>query len=1495
MLGRRSRWCGGLAAVGLTACGAVTDGLVHHWNFDEGPDWHDSPFLAVATNTVAYDQVGLADAALRNMGGASWVSGRQFTALLFDGATAHLEVAANLAETLGGTASLSFWLLTTQSGSDGVSEAPGLAGALGEGGVQWGALDAAGRLGLALDGVTAVRTPVPVNDGRWHHVVLTRDSATGVCGAYLDGAPVTGSGPTGARPRPFASLGRLEGGAANAFAGRLDQLHVFSRVLASNEVATLSANHAPKCWSLTTEGVNTRPFTTASVFARAYDVERDTLAVTRWTQPARGAAAYNGDGSFTYTPNAGTLGDDRFEVTVSDGQGGYRRVAVSLAVTAESAGGGIPVTTFREFAPLRTNGAEVVHSGWRIPRAVDWNGDGALDLLVGAGGYVWLYTNSGTRFAPAFAGGVKVQAAGAAIYAGTSTAPFTLADMTGDGVADLVLADSSSKLRVYRNTAAAGAVPVYAAYVRVKQTNGTDLVLADRRFDLGDWNGDGLPDLVTGTFSGAIQLFLNVGTSGDPRFGPGAALLSDSYQLYPRLADLNGNGFTDLLRGINWGNVLYWRDAGRRGLANPTTLALADAAGAAPDLHALTDGPIVDFGDFTGDGKLDLVIGGHAGDRLYLATGVQPSIAASLAEIEAVYDAHPADLGPALSANTNALLNVVNAANQNLVAYLQNGTLGTREALYAALTNHIARYPFLKYQTLDTTAFHQVPSIVLQNWVLLGHALADTPARRVEIADVMGLTGTARTIYLEAGLALGDNAKSIPAAYGTIRDFLRRHPRELFPDAVLTIDQLYGDGRGGFLWTPNSTKNTFGDWAVGSANEWASDLTAAIERVLGAGSASGDYFTFVLGHEVTHSLDGYVNGRANADLRRRWGLTLCTAAGPDVAAGASGWRDSAQTKANFLAQGYWDGSGATWDAAWSAYWTNGVGRAFRNTSFMRGSIDWFLDSSQESLATQANHHWANGPGRLIGAADRFRRAAGAGLGPLRANINEVVVFIDFLSAGMNRVNLVETKYQASPKQVNWFDHYADLERDDRGLIVRLSVDGQAYAFGYATNGVVTNVTTSLLLPAGDTAWTFRDTPRRLAVLANDTRLEGGPCRLDALSQPARGTVAAAASGGVVYTPAPGAVGWDSFSYRVTGDAGGAATATVAVEVVEAPAPGATLRVEYWHGIGSSSALSGLTSHPAFPHSPSVAYTTNSLFELRSNVADSYGTRCRARLVPEVSGDYTFWLASDDAGELWFGADGQAGGATRIASLTGWAGPRVWTKYASQKSVTLPLVAGGRYYLETLHKEGNGGDNLAVAWQVPGTAATNVIPAAQLRSPFWGYAAPAFDADPLLAAGASCGLPYGGSLAGRAADPDAGGGAWVFEKCAGPAWLTVAADGALAGTPALGDVGTNAFAVAVTDADGFRDEAVLRVVVAAAAPAAPAIVAHGFAITSAGLGFQFAGTPGERYQVEYAAALPVADAWQVVADIASLPVSPYAVSFPMTNAAGFFRVRHITGT
>ena len=39
---------------------------------------------------------------------------------------------------------------------------------------------------------------------------------------------------------------------------------------------------------------------------------------------------------------------------------------------------------------------------------------------------------------------------------------------------------------MYRNTAAAGQTPVFAAYVLAKNSSGVDFVLPDRRFDLGE-------------------------------------------------------------------------------------------------------------------------------------------------------------------------------------------------------------------------------------------------------------------------------------------------------------------------------------------------------------------------------------------------------------------------------------------------------------------------------------------------------------------------------------------------------------------------------------------------------------------------------------------------------------------------------------------------------------------------------------------------------------------------------------------------------------------------------------------------------------------------------------------------------------------------------------------------------------------------------------------------------------------------------------------------
>lgn len=62
------------------------------------------------------------------------------------------------------------------------------------------------------------------------------------------------------------------------------------------------------------------------------------------------------------------------------------------------------------------------------------------------------------------------------------------------------------------------------------------------------------------------------------------------------------------------------------------------------------------------------------------------------------------------------------------------------------------------------------------------------------------------------------------------------------------------------------------------------------------------------------------------------------------------------------------------------------------------------------------------------------------------------------------------------------------------------------------------------------------------------------------------------------------------------------------------------------------------------------------------------------------------------------------------------------------------------------------------------------------------------------------ITYSNNVAAYATDVDAGD-TLTFSKAVGPAWLNVAADGALTGSPTSGDGGTNFFTIRVTDAAG----------------------------------------------------------------------------------------------
>lgn len=139
--------------------------------------------------------------------------------------------------------------------------------------------------------------------------------------------------------------------------------------------------------------------------------------------------------------------------------------------------------------------------------------------------------------------------------------------------------------------------------------------------------------------------------------------------------------------------------------------------------------------------------------------------------------------------------------------------------------------------------------------------------------------------------------------------------------------------------------------------------------------------------------------------------------------------------------------------------------------------------------------------------------------------------------------------------------------------------------------------------------------------------------------------------------------------------------------------------EVWTNVSGTS-ISALDAFEAFPHRPVLAEVIPTL-QTETDWTNYYGQRLRALITPTVTGSYTFALSGDDNAELLLSATDSRQDARRIARVPGWTSPLEWDKFDEQRSEPQSLLAGQSYYIEVLHKEHSGGDNLAVAWSLNG--------------------------------------------------------------------------------------------------------------------------------------------------------------------------------------------------
>lgn len=249
-------------------------------------------------------------------------SGQVCRAGQFDGTNDYIE-SSSLFSYLRTTASLSFWIKTTQTGDDTAWLAPGVTGVEQSGGADdifWGWIDAAGRIGISIANDYSSKSSIPINNGVYRHVVLTRDSPTGAYKIYIDGS-LDSSGTIGIGDigTSFSSIGRIEdtGGTPEYFQGDLDEVLVFDSVLSDAQVSSIYTEQlAENNFDGSTRTCATNTCATGTLFAVGIKIDSggSNTQINSTTEALAIHAAWLAAGS----PATGLIDNGTYNVAASD-------------------------------------------------------------------------------------------------------------------------------------------------------------------------------------------------------------------------------------------------------------------------------------------------------------------------------------------------------------------------------------------------------------------------------------------------------------------------------------------------------------------------------------------------------------------------------------------------------------------------------------------------------------------------------------------------------------------------------------------------------------------------------------------------------------------------------------------------------------------------------------------------------------------------------------------------------------------------------------------------------------------------------------------------------------------------------------------------------------------------------------------------------------------------------------------------------------------------
>ncbi len=288
-----------------------------------------------------------------------------------------------------------------------------------------------------------------------------------------------------------------------------------------------------------------------------------------------------------------------------------------------------------------------------VPTAVDWDGDGDVDLICGDedGRVAWIeHTGRVEDGTPVFNAPKYFQQEADEIKFGALVTPVSI-DWDGDGDEDLICGNTAGYIGFFENLNG-GNPPKFAAVKRLQAGGRTLRIMAGENgsiqgpaeakwgyttLSVADWDHDGLLDLVVNSIWGKVVWYRNVGSqeraqlelardvevewSGSPPqpawnwWKPQGKQLATQWRTTPVVVDLDGDALNDLVMLDHEGYLVFFQrerdDSGQLKL-KPGHRLFTDANGRPLRLNNRDAGGSgrrkLCLADWDGDGKIDILL-----------------------------------------------------------------------------------------------------------------------------------------------------------------------------------------------------------------------------------------------------------------------------------------------------------------------------------------------------------------------------------------------------------------------------------------------------------------------------------------------------------------------------------------------------------------------------------------------------------------------------------------------------------------------------------------------------------------------------------------------------------------------------------------------------------------------------------------------------------------------------------------------------------------------